>query len=625
MHLLPFPGVVVSGRQPLRGPAEERGERRRVGAGDRRRPLERLEQPQPLVGRLGPEDAAGPVDHRRHADVLERLADHRRLAVGAHEHGHVPGLDGLGPGVAATGRRHPGAGAQQPHDVGGHVADDVPPRVAGPRVAARRLRQILAQRHAEPERRRHRRPTEAGLLVLVSGPDLAVGDALVAELDPGEQRVVGVDQALIRAPVDRQRRLPAGRARRVQVRVHVGAAEGVDRLLGVGDQHQGGPALPEREAHDLPLRRIGVLELVDEHHLVARAQLGGDAVAAGPPQRGPQPGHQVVIGHDHHRPLALLELGAGDLGEPEAHLRDRAVGAHQARRRVVDRGSGDRRRLGAAERRRALGVALRRGEPADVEVVDDIVDEVGEVLDEGDVGLEVAGDAQAAEHLLAEAVGGGDGGGVEAGDRPSEVVAMAARVTARQQRHDGVLVVGGRRPGQAPAQAALDADQPLAHPLAQLAGGDARERDEQQALERDPLGDVARRERRDRVGLAGPGAGLQHRHAGGQRAAGIELHRLQGDGSRGHWARTSSRASSPSHNRRASRPKREASDSAPPAQPSPRSSSAGAMSSTSVSVSTPPNAIWCSASRSSLSKFHSVSHSLSAAANASWPRRAASA
>ena len=71
----------------------------------------------------------------------------------------------------------------------------------------------------------------------------------------------------------------------------------------------------------------------------------------------------------------------------------------------------------------------------------------------------------------------------------------------------------------------------------------------------DALGDVAGGQRGDRVGLAGPGAGLEHGHAGGQRAADVELGRVV-EASGAHRALSSSRSSRPSHSRRASRPKR---------------------------------------------------------------------
>ena len=71
----------------------------------------------------------------------------------------------------------------------------------------------------------------------------------------------------------------AGLAGGGEVGVDVGAPEGVDGLLGIADQHQGGAALAEGHAHDVPLDRIGVLELVDQGHAVV---LRSRSHAAGP-------------------------------------------------------------------------------------------------------------------------------------------------------------------------------------------------------------------------------------------------------------------------------------------------------------------------------------------------------
>ena len=79
-------------------------------------------------------------------------------------------------------------------------------------------------------------------------------------------------------------------------------------------------------------------------------------------------------------------------------------------------------RLGPVERRRVAAV-----EAAHVEVVDDLVEQVADVLDERGVGLDVAGDAEAAEHLLAEPVRRGDRGGVEVGERAAEPLAALLR------------------------------------------------------------------------------------------------------------------------------------------------------------------------------------------------------
>ena len=76
----------------------------------------------------------------------------------------------------------------------------------------------------------------------------------------------------------------------------------------------------------------------------------------------------------------------------------RAVGL-DPRRRVVDRDARDAQRLGTAE----LRVAAAMEAPHE-EVVDDLLHQIGRILHERHVGLDVADDPEAAEHLLAEAV-----------------------------------------------------------------------------------------------------------------------------------------------------------------------------------------------------------------------------
>ena len=85
-------------------------------------------------------------------------------------------------------------------------------------------------------------------------------------------------------------------------------------------------------------------------------------------------------------------------------------------------------RLGAVER--GVLVAL---EAPHVEVVHHLVHEVAHVLDERRVGIEVAGHPEPGQHLLAEAVGGGDGGGVEVGQRAPQPGAAQRRLAAARQ------------------------------------------------------------------------------------------------------------------------------------------------------------------------------------------------
>ena len=127
------------------------------------------------------------------------------------------------------------------------------------------------------------------------------------------------------------------------------------------------------------------------------------------------------------------------------------VGRLDRGRRVVDRGPSDLHRFGAGELWRPAAREL-----ADVEVVDHLVAQVGDVVDEGDVGLDVAEHAQAAEHLLAEAVGGGDRRGVEVGERDRQPLAADADLVGRaagEQLHDLVVLAAARPRARARARA----------------------------------------------------------------------------------------------------------------------------------------------------------------------------
>ena len=105
---------------------------------------------------------------------------------------------------------------------------------------------------------------------------------------------------------------------------------------------------------------------------------------------------------------------------------------------VGDGGAGDLVGLTPGEGRLVLGA-----EPADVEVIDDVLEQVERVLRDVAAVLHVADDPQTAERLEAEAVGGRDGGRVEVGQRMREPVAADAYLVGRaggQELHD---IVGG--------------------------------------------------------------------------------------------------------------------------------------------------------------------------------------
>ena len=64
-----------------------------------------------------------------------------------------------------------------------------------------------------------------------------------------------------------------------EVGVDIGAAEAVDRLLGIADQEQRVATVPVDAPEDGVLERVGVLELVDERRGIALPQQGGERLA----------------------------------------------------------------------------------------------------------------------------------------------------------------------------------------------------------------------------------------------------------------------------------------------------------------------------------------------------------
>ena len=205
--------------------------------------------------------------------------------------------------------------------------------------------------------------------------------------------------------------------------------------------------------------------------------------------------------------LAPLHLVADRLGEgrpwprPCSPARRPWAPARPAGRRPLP-GPAAARRRGSNGGGSALGA-----EALQVEVVDHLDHQVVEVLDQLGARVGVAGDAERAQHELAELVGGRDRRAVEAGQRVGDPL-VAQRRRRRSPGGSGV-----RRPGvtvDGIGQRALGGDQLLAHPLAQLLAGRAAEGDHQHLVEGgDPLGDVARHQRTDRERLAGAGAGLE--------------------------------------------------------------------------------------------------------------------
>jgi hypothetical protein len=131
VDLLPLPAVARDRvRESLCGEADEAGERGGMGPGERRGPLQRFDQRQPVTRAVAGEHAARAGDHRRDPGALERLLDDPCLVVGAHEHRQIAGCDRTAVGPRVARQKSDGVGGEIGGDVGlGARAIDHPPPV----------------------------------------------------------------------------------------------------------------------------------------------------------------------------------------------------------------------------------------------------------------------------------------------------------------------------------------------------------------------------------------------------------------------------------------------------------------------------------------------------------------
>ena len=180
---------------------------------------------------------------RHGAGVVVLLDDHRDVA-GRH-------------GLAVE---HRPAG-QQGGDVGGEVLGDVGRRCliaivlwSAPNVSRLTTRSRNGSLCGAPARRRPWCCASTSRTTM----------RRVAEFGAAQHRLQAVDERLVAAPVVPEGLLVAGGVRGLQVGDDVAAAERVDGLLGIADQDHRRVAA-ERPVDDLPLHRVGVLELVDHH------------------------------------------------------------------------------------------------------------------------------------------------------------------------------------------------------------------------------------------------------------------------------------------------------------------------------------------------------------------------
>ncbi len=508
--LLQHGEILVGGAgHVVRRPGDEPGQRMRPHPADVRGPFHRRQEEAHLFRRPGSQDAAGAGDHRRYAFPTEGGLRAPGVFGRGHQDGDVRRPEAARPvgGVGGGDRCR----VEELTDMGDEILFDQPGRPGDGRlpVGAGHRR---SDRQAETQTRDLAAPDCRHPLGGVGrrGFHPVVGDGPVPERHAVEQRVDGVDRRPVRPPVGTQGEsvIGGGGPDRVEVHGDVGPPEAVDRLFGVTHQDEGpmGGRPPEEGREDLPLDPVGVLELIDEHHLepvtegvddggrggVAQhvAELGEDVVEAHP-ARVPQQGRQIGLRRQHE--LVETHLLRLRPGRPRGRL-EHEVGAtdvllgglHQA---------GQRRQFGdgnAPGGRR--GQRIRAGVPH----------QIGHVRRQPAVGVDGGGHAQGVPDLGGETVDRRDRRRVEFGDGPVEPGPAGRDVAGRQERRE--LVVLGDRPfrqgRRRPHQLAADA-------RPQLGGGRPGERDHQQFRGGDvPFGEEPRRQRRQRVRLARPGAGL---------------------------------------------------------------------------------------------------------------------
>ena len=255
--------------------------------------LQRFEQHDPVLRSGGTEHARRRALHGRHPGREQRFVHEIELRAGPHDHRDVARTHRpLRRSVART-QQHAGCRACVTIS---RTTSRVTMSRASP-TGSGSLRTI-----ADPHRRAvvsSDRPgcaADTGATTMRGSPSAA----------PRNSASSPRSSVRVAAPVLRERRAVIGRLAGREVGVHVRAAEGVDGLLRIADQDERRVAV-EREPQDVPLHRVGVLELVDEH----------DPVAAAQPRRGGRAG---------------LRIGERAAAAGSADRRSRGSGASRLRR-----------------------------------------------------------------------------------------------------------------------------------------------------------------------------------------------------------------------------------------------------------------------------------------------------
>ncbi len=301
--------------------AEERGEpgaqppARVVRVGDR------LEQVEHVVCLLGLKEALLLVEGVVHSCGPQRLAERVQLPARTGENVDVAAAQRARPQAVVAVEAQPGVlGIGQPANLSRDArAEHRRHRVARHRGDRGEVQHVhRRERRAVRAERGELRVAALDRLVVADGPGeeglrgALIEDAVVAGDEIGGGAEVATDDHP--RPARAEHLLARG-----EVGVHVGAAEGVDRLLRVADEVEPAAPLAEEEqaAEDRPLRLVGVLELVDEREAVALAQQLDERRAMRPLEAV---AHQAE--HVLEVELPALALAARDaLGDPREEAR----------------------------------------------------------------------------------------------------------------------------------------------------------------------------------------------------------------------------------------------------------------------------------------------------------------
>ena len=304
--------------------AEARGARRRGGG----RAFHGRQQDRPLGGGRSHEHATGAGTHRGHSSARQRSRHRVGVGVVRHEHGDVARSNQGGASLARD-----GVVRQQIDDGGRQVSHDRATPERGRELAGRAEQRGVGSQPTHLQRVPRSECSRGGCR---RGGDRGADDALVPELDAVHKGVCGGDEVGVAAPVRGQ--VHRGRPLRgPQVGVHVGAAEPVDRLLGIT---HGDEPVVEGSLENLPLHRIGVLKLVDHDERVALPQPFDDRGAMlGIVDGAVQTRDEVVVAEFLAGPSSLAHLlgGLADEGDPPSQPLDGVVLAWRGRGRVGDR------------------------------------------------------------------------------------------------------------------------------------------------------------------------------------------------------------------------------------------------------------------------------------------------